>query len=51
MARADARPNSDIDLLVEIEPGRRLLDVIALEPTGRTVDSTCAGPWIRLRNL
>jgi predicted nucleotidyltransferase len=29
-ARGDARPNSDIDLLVEIEPGRTLLDLIAL---------------------
>jgi predicted nucleotidyltransferase len=29
--RGDARPNSDIDLLVEIEAGRTLLDLIALE--------------------
>ena len=31
MVRGDARPNSDIDLLVEIEPGRTLLDLIAFE--------------------
>jgi uncharacterized protein len=31
IARGDARPNSDIDLLVEMEPGRTLLDLIALE--------------------
>ena len=29
--RGDARSNSDVDLLVEIEPGRTLLDLIALE--------------------
>ena len=31
MVRGDARPNSDIDLLVEIEPGRTLPDLIAFE--------------------
>jgi predicted nucleotidyltransferase len=31
MARGDDRPDSDVDLLVDIEPGRTLLDVIALE--------------------
>ena len=29
--RGDARPDSDVDILVEIERGRTLLDVIALE--------------------
>jgi len=29
--RGDDRPDSDIDLLVEVEPGRSLLDVIGLE--------------------
>lgn len=29
--RGDDRPNSDVDLLVNVEPGRTLLDVIALE--------------------
>ena len=27
--RGDARPDSDIDLLVDVEAGRKLLDVIA----------------------
>jgi predicted nucleotidyltransferase len=31
IARGDDRPDSDVDLLVDIEPGRTLLDVIALE--------------------
>lgn len=30
-ARGDARPDSDLDLLVEFEPGRSLLDAIAME--------------------
>jgi hypothetical protein len=30
-ARGDARSDSDVDLLVSVEPGRTLLDVIALE--------------------
>jgi len=29
--RGDVRPDSDIDILVEVERGRTLLDVIALE--------------------
>ena len=29
--RGDDRPNSDVDLLVNVEPGRTLLDIIALE--------------------
>jgi predicted nucleotidyltransferase len=29
--RGDAGPRSDIDLLVDIEPGRTLLDLIGLE--------------------
>jgi uncharacterized protein len=31
IARGDDRVDSDIDLLVEVEPGRSLLDVIGLE--------------------
>ena len=27
VARGDARPGSDVDLLVELEPGRTLLDL------------------------
>lgn len=30
IARGEARPNSDIDLLVEMEPGRSLLDLVGL---------------------
>lgn len=30
-ARGDDQPNSDIDLMVEMEAGRSLLDLIALE--------------------
>jgi predicted nucleotidyltransferase len=43
VARGDNRPDSDLDLLVDVEPGRTLLDVIALEQDlqellGRRVD-------------
>jgi hypothetical protein len=31
IVRGDDHPDSDIDFLVEMEPGRTLLDVIALE--------------------
>jgi hypothetical protein len=31
IARGDNRPDSDIDFLVDVEPGRTLLDVIAFE--------------------
>ncbi len=42
-ARGDDRPQSDIDLMVELEPGRSLLDLTALacdleEAFGRRVD-------------
>ncbi|MEA5504194.1 nucleotidyltransferase family protein [Halotia wernerae UHCC 0503] len=30
VARGEARPDSDVDFLVELEPGRNLLDRIAL---------------------
>lgn len=30
MARGEARPDSDVDLLVDLEPGRTLLDLAAL---------------------
>lgn len=43
VARGEARPDSDVDFLVELEPGRNLLDRIALiqdleELLGRKVD-------------
>ena len=42
-ARGEARPDSDLDFLVELEPGRNLLDLIGLENDladvlGRKVD-------------
>lgn len=43
VARGDARPDSDLDLLVDLEPGRSLLDHVALiqdleDLLGRKVD-------------
>lgn len=42
-ARGTARPDSDLDLVVDLEPGRTLLDLIGLKQdleaqAGRTVD-------------
>jgi uncharacterized protein len=58
-ARGDARPNSDVDFLVDVEPGRTLLDVIAFEQAletllGRTVDVLTDGglsPYLQQRIL
>lgn len=58
-ARNTARDSSDIDLLIELEPGRSLLDLIAIkqdleEVIGRPVDVvTEAGlsPYLRQRVL
>ena len=58
-ARGDDRPNSDVDLLVDVEAGRTLLDVIALEQDleevlGRAVEVlTDAGlsPYLQERIL
>lgn len=57
VARGDAAPGSDVDLLVEMEPGRSLLDLIALseeleELLGRKVDVLTDGgvnPHLRER--
>jgi len=43
VARGDSRPDSDVDFLVEMEPGRSLLDIGALlmdlqQLLGRSVD-------------
>ena len=54
-ARGDEQPGSDIDLLVELEPGRSLLDIIAIkhdieDMINRRVDVVTAGalsPYIR----
>ena len=48
VARGEDRPDSDLDLLVDVEPGRTLLDVIGLEQDleqllGRKVDVLTAG--------
>jgi predicted nucleotidyltransferase len=59
MARGEAQPNSDIDFLVEIDAGRTLLDLIALEQEledllGPPVDVLTDGglsPYLRQRIL
>jgi len=59
VARGEARADSDLDLLVDLEPGRSLLDLIAIEQDledclGRPVDVvTRAGlsPYLRDRVL
>lgn len=58
-ARGEAHPGSDLDLLVELEPGRSLLDLVAIKQEledllGREVDVvTAAGvsPYLRQRIL
>jgi len=58
-ARGDAGPESDLDLLVDLEPGRTLLDHVALwqdleELLGRPVDVVVEGgisPYLRDRIL
>ena len=57
--RGDDRPGSDLDLLVDVEPGRTLLDVIAFEQDlqellGRRVDVLTEGglsPYLQERIL
>jgi len=59
VARGDDRADSDIDLLVEVEAGRTLLDVIALEQDlcellGRNVEVLTDGglsPYLHQRIL
>jgi uncharacterized protein len=48
VARGEQRPDSDIDLLVDFEPGRSLLDLTGLlldleETLGRKVDVVSSG--------
>ena len=58
-ARGEARPDSDLDLLVELEPRRTLLDVIRLKRAleslvGSDVDVITEGslsPYLRDRAL
>ncbi len=55
LARGTGRPDSDIDLLVDMEPGRDLLDLIAIKQDledrlGRRVDvltERSLSPYIR----
>ena len=59
VVRGHARPDSDIDLLVDLEPGRTLLDHVALwqdleELLGRRVDVVVEGglsPYLEKRIL
>jgi uncharacterized protein len=37
VARGDARPDSDIDLLVELEPGRTLIDLAGFRADAETI--------------
>ena len=59
VARGDARPESDIDLLVDLEPGRSLLDLVAIKQDledllGHEVDvvtESAVSPYLRERVL
>jgi predicted nucleotidyltransferase len=59
LARGDARPDSDLDLLVELEPGRSLLDLVAIkqdleDALERSVDVVTEGslsPYLKDRVL
>ncbi len=59
LARGEARPDSDIDLLVKLDPGRSLLDLIAIKQDledllGCNVDvvtEAAISPYIRDRVL
>ena len=59
LARGDGRPDSDLDLLVELEPGRSLLDPVAIkqdleDALERSVDVVTRGslsPYLKDRVL
>jgi uncharacterized protein len=59
LARREATEESDLDLLIDLEPGRSLLDLIAIEQDledllGRPVDVVTQGglsPYLRDRVL
>jgi uncharacterized protein len=54
-ARGEAHPDSDLDLLVDLEPGRSLLDLVAIKQDledllGREVDvvtEAAVSPYLR----
>ena len=55
MARGEAGPDSDVDILVNLNPGRSLLDIVAIKQDledllGRKVDvvtEAAISPYIR----
>lgn len=55
VVRGEAEPDSDVDMLVDLEPGRSLLDIIAIKQDledllGRKVDvvtEAAVSPYIR----
>ena len=55
VARGEAKPGSDVDVLVEMEPGRSLLDIIAIKQDledllgrkGHVVTEAAVSPYIR----
>jgi predicted nucleotidyltransferase len=59
VARGEAGPESDIDVLIHLEPGRSLLDIVAIkqdleELLGRKVDvltESSISPYLRDRIL
>jgi predicted nucleotidyltransferase len=59
VARGDARADSDVDVLIDLEPGRSLLDLIAIKQDledilGRSVDvvtEAAISPYLRQRVL
>lgn len=59
VARGEAGPHSDVDILVTLEPGRSLLDLIALKQDledllGRPVDvvtEAAVSPYLRAQVL
>ena len=59
VARGEAGPESDIDILVHLEPGRSLLDIVAIKQEledllGRKVDvltEASISPYLRERIL
>jgi uncharacterized protein len=59
VARGEGRPDSDVDLLVDLEPGRSLLDLVAIKQDltdllGREVDVVteyAVSPYLRERVL